>query len=487
MSWQNICDRRRKRTLRQAPGSWILPKEELDSLSCRKNLVDLPGKYLSENEYCIVSLKAYELFGKLSNGEISAVEVTEAFCHAATIAHQLANCLSDLLYHEAMMAARKLDEYYMRNGKPIGPLHGLPISIKDNIHVQGTDSSLGIVSLVDKIDLEDSSIVAQIRQMGGIPFCKTIASAATMSCDCESNVFGRTINPGNTNLIPGSSSGGEATLISLHGSCLGIGTDLGGSIRFPTSFQGLYGLKPSSGKLSLKGCTDLVNSIPTVVSTVGPMARDPLDLEIFMKALAICPSLKFPDSTWLGPKRIALLRNNNVVPISSAIQAAITTVQLVFEANSWTIINWDPEQLHKNASDLIGKAFATHGYTNIMNAINASEEPPPPRLRQFLTSPRSDNLTSLYNDLDYVRNELKKKFNEYNVEFLISPVATETGYVFGDPGASDGSYTCIWNLCDFPTVTFPVHLKSQVVGLQIIGTREKEAQLLSLVKLLQTI
>jgi amidase len=486
MAWQEICEKRRKRILKQASPNWILSESELTWINSQTDRLQLSRRYLSVEEYQIVELNCWQLVEMLSTRKLSAATVIEAYCHSATVAHQLTNCLSDLLYHEAITTAKRLDEHFRQTGKPVGPLHGLPISVKDNIHVKGTDSCLGVVSLVDIIDNEDSTIVSKIRKLGGIPFCKTIASAATMSVDCESNVFGRTLHPGNTTFIPGSSSGGEASLISLHGSCLGIGTDLGGSIRFPASFQGLYGLKPAAGVIDFQGCTDLVTIIPLILSTVGPMARDPYDLELFMRAVSAEPGIS-PVSTLMGPKRIAILRDNNVKSISNSILTALDRVQEVLEANGWTVIDWDAHTLHGVANDLIGKAFVTHGYTNITRALSASDEPPPPRLKEFLSGPRSNDLTSLYDLLAKCKDQLMQKFKHYDVEYLISPVATDIGFAFGSPGSSDGSYTCIWNLCNLPTGIFPVDLKSKTAGLQIIGTTDKEIDVLQLLKLLQNI
>jgi amidase len=114
-----------------------------------------------------------------------------------------------------------------KTGKPKGPFHGLPISIKDNFYVTGKDSTIGFVSLANKPADKNSALVTLLKEAGAILYVKTNVPTAMMIAETVNNLFGRTVNPRNRNLTSGGSSGGESALITFGGSSLGVGTDIG--------------------------------------------------------------------------------------------------------------------------------------------------------------------------------------------------------------------------------------------------------------------
>lgn len=136
------------------------------------------------------------------------------------------NCLSDTLFPEALSTARGLDKHLQETGKPIGPLHGLPISLKDNFNIVGKDSTLGFVSWVNSPATYNTILVDILQKAGAVLYVKTNVPTAMMIAESVNNTFGRTVNPRNRNLTPGGSSGGESALIAFGGSLLGVGTDI---------------------------------------------------------------------------------------------------------------------------------------------------------------------------------------------------------------------------------------------------------------------
>jgi amidase len=135
--------------------------------------------------------------------------------------------LSDTLFPEAIISAKALDTYFSSTGKPIGPLHGLPISLKDNFNIIGKDSTLGFVAWVNDPATYNSTLADLLINAGAILYVKTNVPTAMMIAETVNNVFGRTTNPRNRSLTPGGSSGGESALIAFGGSPLGVGTDIG--------------------------------------------------------------------------------------------------------------------------------------------------------------------------------------------------------------------------------------------------------------------
>ncbi|ROL41638.1 Fatty-acid amide hydrolase 1 [Anabarilius grahami] len=143
------------------------------------------------------------------------------------------------------------------NTQKKGLLYGVPISIKDNVAYKGHDSSCGVVSKLDQPVVMDSVVVRVLKKQGAIPFIKTNIPQGLLNYDCSNPIYGQTLNPCNLQKTPGGSSGGEGALIGGGGSILGLGTDIGGSIRIPSSFCGICGFKPTSKRLRV---TDLGGS-----------------------------------------------------------------------------------------------------------------------------------------------------------------------------------------------------------------------------------
>lgn len=244
-TWEPIAAAKHQRQLDSIPKEWLL-----SDVPSAIDVRDIPTKcgILTRNELDITDHDATSLLAALASKKWSSEAVTIAFCKRAAIAHQLTNCLTEIFFRDGIARAKMLDEYLRRHGKPYGPLHGLPISIKDSFKVEGYDSSLGVASLCDKPAEANSALVDLLLSLGAVLYCKTNIPQTLSSLDSHNNIFGRTLNPINRSLTAGGSSGGEGALVAMKGSPLGIGTDVGGSIRVPAMCNGLFGIKPSHGR-----------------------------------------------------------------------------------------------------------------------------------------------------------------------------------------------------------------------------------------------
>ena len=208
------------------------------------------------------------------------------------------NCLTEIFFDQAIERARQLDKDRQQNpNKSLRPLHGLPISLKDSFQVLGHDTSTGLACYVNEPAVENSGTAALLLDLGAVLYCKTNLPQSIMTGDSDNNVFGRTLNPRNTNLTAGGSTGGEGALIALRGSVLGVGTDIAGSIRVPSVCNGIYGFRPSVGLVPHGGVRDLtVPGTDGVRSTAGPMATTIRDCSLFLKAVMQTDTWKY-DST----------------------------------------------------------------------------------------------------------------------------------------------------------------------------------------------
>ena len=215
-----------------------------------------------------------------STGNLSATTVLRSYQAAALEITTGTNCIVSWI-DSAEDDVKRLDELPPEQR---GPLHGVPVSIKECFDVAGTINSCGMAKYADNETTLDCPAVSMIKNLGGVPFCKTNLSQMIYSLQCSNPLYGMTINPHSNEAYPrecGGSSGGEGALIGGGGSMLGLGSDTGGSLRNPVAFCGGYSLKPTAGRhLSQIGVVfgTNVNTVG-VMTTGGYMARSAQALE----------------------------------------------------------------------------------------------------------------------------------------------------------------------------------------------------------------
>lgn len=240
---------------------------------------------VAEVEADLLKLTATEMAAKIRHREVTSVELVEAHVARIEQTHAALNAVVVPMFDEARQQAQAADQRLAKNSnEELGGLFGVPITIKEFFDVRGTNTTAGIVSLDHVPAKEDAVTVACLRTAGAIVLGKTNVPQLGISIESENPVYGRTSNPLDLERSSGGSSGGESSIIASHGSPLGLGSDGGGSIRIPTHFSGLCGLKPTAHRLSMKGHWQLP-SFPGGWSVPGPMARSVDDLELAMKCL----------------------------------------------------------------------------------------------------------------------------------------------------------------------------------------------------------
>lgn len=256
--WKRKAAVKREAEASKIPLEWRLAPEYLTGHEKSDiNVMDVPAKcgLLSSAELEITErYSAVSLAKAVQSGAVSAAAVAQAFCKRAAIAQQLTNCLTETFFEDAMKRGQYLDDYLKEHGRPVGPLHGVPVSLKDMINYRGVASTLGLISYLDRPVAEQNAPLTDILlELGAILYCKTNIPQTMMSADSDNNVFGKVLNPHRLSLGAGGSSGGEGALIALRGSILGVGTDIGGSIRIPALCCGTYGFKPSVARIPYGG------------------------------------------------------------------------------------------------------------------------------------------------------------------------------------------------------------------------------------------
>ncbi len=245
----------------------------------------------AERRLLITRLSSRELVSKIKLKEISSREAVISYAiNCANIGKEL-SLLADVNFYLALEEADKADKLIKETSDPktLPAFIGLPISIKDQIQIKGMRSTLGLMKNHNHIDSEDSYIINILRKEGAIPLCKSNVPQGLLALESHCELFGNAINPWKKNKTCGGSSGGEAGLVSSFCSSIGLGSDIGGSIRNPANYCGIYGFKPTIRKISKKKNLQLNNSnyfgFDLIEGSMGPLARSVDDLIFFCETL----------------------------------------------------------------------------------------------------------------------------------------------------------------------------------------------------------
>ncbi|GAA5903732.1 hypothetical protein JCM8208_006561 [Rhodotorula glutinis] len=269
--------------------------EQRKALDLGRKLYDDYGADISPDlERAILAATASTITSQIAQREPgwTATHVVLVYVRQATRAHERCNVLTEVLFNEAVKAALDLDAHFDKTGELVGPLHGVPVSIKDQVDIAGHDSTMGLSHAINRPASADATLIRIIREAGGIPFVKTNVPQTMLSFESSNPLFGRSSNPYDPQRITGGSSGGEGGLLGSDGSVIGIGSDIGGSLRIPAHFSGCYSIKPCAGRIASTGCRTFNAGFTAINSSMGAMARSVSDVETMMRVqLDAAPSL----------------------------------------------------------------------------------------------------------------------------------------------------------------------------------------------------
>ncbi|MEE2902377.1 MAG: amidase family protein [Myxococcota bacterium] len=232
----------------------------------------------------IHQLDATDLLDKLNRRELTSVQIVTALFDRADKVEGKINSLTVRYSQRALEDARRADDERSQ-GKSLGPLHGLPITIKESVSTAGDEISLGVEARKGMCAEEDAVVVRLLKEAGAIPIAKTNISQLMLFHESDNPVFGATKNPWSLAHVPGGSSGGEAAAIAAGITPWGVGTDIGGSIRVPAAFTGTAGLKPTVDRWSNLGCVAALSGQEVVRGQIGPMARTARDVSLLFRAI----------------------------------------------------------------------------------------------------------------------------------------------------------------------------------------------------------
>ncbi|GAB7330597.1 hypothetical protein MBLNU13_g02179t1 [Cladosporium sp. NU13] len=332
----------------------------------------------------------------IEKGEFSAEEVVRAYIVNACEAQTKTNCLTEICFDDSITQAKTLDKFQQETGKLFGPLHGVPISLKDQFNVRGLDSTLGYVGRAFAPADSDAAIVETLKSLGAIIIAKTNLPQSIMWCETENPLWGLTTHPKNPNFTPGGSSGGEGALLSMHGSLVGWGTDIGGSIRIPSHCNGLWGLKPSSGRMPYQGVAVSTEGQQHVPSAIGPMARSLRSLSMVTQAVIETKlwttDSQLPLMPWQGsvfkdfsqrPLVIGVMPDDGVVRVHPPVERVFNDTVAKLRQAGHEIVQW-PTSLNAYCVAIMDEYYTADGGEDIRRAVQEGGEPFIPHVQALI-------------------------------------------------------------------------------------------------------
>ncbi|KAL6157490.1 hypothetical protein ACJBU6_05041 [Exserohilum turcicum] len=481
-SWQLVAQRKRDEQSKRIPPDWrlaTLPGPDVH------NYLDIPRKcgLLTGPELQITEhYDAVALAAAIRDKRLRCIDVARAFCKRAAIAHQLTNCLTEIFFHDALKRAAALDAHLAAGKAPLGPLHGVPVSLKDTFKVRGYDASIGIAALCFNPAAENSILVDCLLNAGAILYCKSNVPQTLMALDSHNNIFGRTLNPFNTAVTAGGSSGGEGALLAMRGSILGVGTDVGGSIRIPAMCDGTFGIKPSWERIPYAGQEG--GSLPGaskigIPASAGPLAHSMRDMDLFFSAVSLQrPWEKDPDVAPLSwpslslskrKLRIGIVRRDGVIDPHPPVLHILDEVKVKLQKAGIDVVEMDITPLFSQCQSLANALFGIEGANDMFDLLESFNEPLSPWLSTRLRRKKPMDLQQvqqLHGRREKLRIEFLKIWKDTHgeIDAFICPVAPHP--VPPIDRYNGVSYTSSFVLLDYPAGVVPVRLfdKADMLG-----------------------
>ena len=317
----------------------------------------------------LAHLTALELAGKIKNREVSSVELTELYIDRIERLDGPVNAVVVRTFEDGLARAREGDQALAR-GESLGPLHGLPMTIKESYAIGGTRTTWGNALFRDNVARADGLAVQRFRAAGAHFIGKTNVPVDLADFQSYNPIYGTTGNPWNLERTPGGSSGGSAAALAAGFTGLEAGSDIGGSIRNPAHFCGVFGHKPTYGVIPMQG-HELVENIPEAdLAVCGPLARGADDLHVALDTMAgpapreaLGWQLELPKADFerLSDLRVALWPSDALAPVASEVAERVLMVGHALEEAGATVTH--------DARPDFDLAAADRNYNTLLNAV----------------------------------------------------------------------------------------------------------------------
>jgi len=422
--------------------------------------------------------------------KFSATELVEAHLARIQQLNPKLNAFVQVDTEGALRQARATDEALSRS-EDLGPLHGVPVSIKSSIEVKGLRAESGTRLRAGFVAATDAPLVSRLRNAGAVILGTTNTPELLMAWETDNLLYGRTNNPWDLARTPGGSSGGEAAAIAAACSTGGVGSDGGGSIRVPAHFSGICGLKPTPGRIPATGHFPTSVGPFALLGVVGPMARTVADLKLLFEAMqgpddgdpsAAPVPARWPAHADVKRLRVGYFEEDGRTPVTEETRAAVRTAAQALGRAGFDIRPFRPEGLEK-ARQVWWQFFGMAGAMLLGPMIRGREADLSPILKQFSSWVAADTphtaQTLLDNWIlrDVLRMQIFEQMRDYPI--LLCPVAAIPAFRHGERSweingktvqyLDAWSYAEWFNLLGTPAVVVPVSQSPEglPIGVQI--------------------
>ena len=410
----------------------------------------------------------------------SSVEVVDACLARSAAVNPALNAVVQLRADEARADARRADEAVAR-GEPVGPLHGVPMTIKDSLDTAGMITTGGSTGRASFVPERDATVVRRVKTAGAILLGKTNTPELTLSYETDNLVYGRTNNPWDVTRTPGGSSGGAAAIVACGGAAFDIGSDYGGSIRLPAHFNGIAGIKPTHGRVPRTGHIFPFGGTHDAFQQIGPFGRYVDDLVLLLPILAgpdnvdpaIVPMpLGEPGTVDLSTLRIGFHVDNGVRTPTPETQAVVRAAAEVMADVGARVDESRPDGIEES----FGLGFGVCGadgraaVRRLLRAAGTTEASIPTE-GPARSAVELDQLLVDWYDL---RSRMHRYLEDHDV--ILSPVNAKPAIPHGTTDLPDYSYTLTYNVTGWPGVvvrggTSPEELP---IGVQVVAAPARE-------------
>jgi amidase len=456
----------------------------------------------------LMFFSAVSMAERIRRGELSPVELVDAHLERIEGLNPKLNAFVQVDIEGARRLAR-VAEAAVRSGAKLGALHGVPLSMKSSIQVEGLRWEAGTKLRAGIVAERDAPLVTRLRHAGAIILGVTNAPELLMAWETDNLLYGRTNNPWDVSRTPGGSSGGEAAAIASGMSAGGVGSDGGGSIRVPAHFSGICGLKPTPGRIPATGHFPESVGPFSLIGVVGPMARNIADLKVLFELLqgpddgdpsAAPVPLHWPDKDQLSSIRVGYFEDDGRTPVTPETRTAVRTAAEALRRAGFQVEAFRPEGLEL-ARQLWWKLFGTAGGMMLGPMTKGREAELSPILKAFSDfvarqpSHTGQSLLDTWIERDVVRLQVLAQMRDYPV--LLCPVAAIPAFRHGERSwqvegktvnyLDAWSYTEWFNLLGMPAVSVPVGTSPEglPIGVQIAACPWQEELAISVAAALE--
>ncbi|MGF1937010.1 MAG: amidase [Nostoc sp. ChiQUE02] len=443
----------------------------------------------------LVFLAAHQLANAIRDRQVSSTEVIEAYLSQIAQYNPGLNAIVTLDAENAITQSKAADKA-LAQGENWGILHGVPVTIKDTLETKGLRTTSSYQPLANYVPKQDATVVARLRAAGAIILAKTNTPQLADNFQTNSPLFGRTNNPWNHKCTPGGSTGGGASAIAAGLSPLELGSDIGGSIRVPAHFCGIYGLKPTEHRVSTFGHIPELPGTPKTIrhlQTIGPLARSVEDLRLCL-SLIQCSELRQPEVMSISQQanpvstlqsyRYAWSEGFGDIPATAETKATLEKL-----ASSLAALGCCVEQ-HNEPPNFDSNAVR-NTYLNIYNFELGLSQPDLTQIQQ------QQNYITALSERDTLIATMENFLSNWDAWLCpVVPVPAFTHRQPGEPIEVDGcefsylgaigAYTTIFNLTGNPAVVMPFTQSQDglPIGVQVVGQRGSDMKLLEIAETL---